>query len=689
MHTRHTLAAAVIWGLCAALDGLPAGGRVALCAGGLGVLLGGLTGAAWAGTGALLARLPTRLARLAWLIAGALLTLWLVDALGVLARLDGPHRRLARLALGGAVGCGVALGGVLAAAQPTSGDPEGLLGRRRVRYVALVLLPLAAAATAWIDRTRFVGLYPEAHTALRLTGLMLLSAWAARLPRLPRPRPTPRPARIALGGLAASLTGLLVATPFALLHRDADETLQRMLDRPLPGAALEAARRLTDVDRDGASSLLGGGDRAPFSAPTRTEPSAQPAPIVAPQPSGPPPMSVVLITIDTLRPDRMSLYGHDRPTTPSLDAFAARGLRFDRAISPGGWTSLAISSLMRGVAPRRLRWTKVVETSDYALTRWRDRATLDPSLRLRMMFGLPLDDPRPTLAEQLARRGMHTLAVVDDGYGQFLSPKMGADRGFADFRAVDDLPKARRTDAGTTDLALTALDTRPAGQRFFMWVHYFGPHDPTRRRAGVPWYGRDLADGYDHEVQYADQQVGRLLDRLTRLGADEPLAVIVSSDHGEAFYTRRRMHGTTLDPAVIRIPLLVVAPGVAPGISDAPATLLDVHPTILALTDTPPATALDGLDLRKVAAERPARALTSDTWRYNRHGEAIYDHVGVTDGRHVLRLDRVRNVRAVWSLDDRDSPARDVRGTVPDAHLEAGLKRYLDATADGRVDLRD
>ena len=675
---RRLAATPVIWGLCAALDGLPGGAMAALCAGGLGVLLGGLFGLIWVGAGSALRRLPRPVAVLPWLGIGVALGLWLVDALGALSRLGGPHHALALMALGGAVACGLATAIALAASQPSRVDPDGLLGRRWP--VMALLLALAALGAAWIDRTRFVGLYPEAHDALRFTGLLLLSV-AAGLVRRP---PLPRTARLAL-----ALVGVgWIAVPFVALHRGADETLQHMLDRPLPGFVLDGARALTDVDRDGASSLLGGGDDEPFAA-------ARMAPVVLetavadnPAVTGPSPTDVVLITIDTLRPDRMSLYGHDRPTTPALDAFAAGGLRFDRAISPGGWTSLAISSLMRGVAPRKLRWTKIVETSDYALTRWRDRATLDRKLRLRMMFGLPLDDPRPTLAERLADRdghGMHTMAVVDDGYGQFLSPKMGADRGFADFRAVDGLPKARRNDAGTTDLALAALDARPKDQRFFLWVHYFGPHDPTRRQAGVPWYGDGIADGYDHEVRFTDKQVGRLLERLEDMAREAPLAVIVSSDHGEIFFEKRRMHGLTLQPAVVRIPLIVSGAGIEPGVSDAPASLLDIHPTILALTETPPTMALDGLDLRRVAAERPARVLVTDTWRYDRHGRPVYDHAGATDGRHLLRLDRVRNVRVLWSLDDLDARPTDIRATVPHRHIEAGLDRYLKVTGGGRV----
>lgn len=672
---RRALAAPLACALLAALDAASAGPAVAAYAAGLGVALGALGGLAWAGLGSTLTRLPRPLALLPWLAPGALLGWWLIEALGARARLGGPHHDLAVFALLAAAGLTVALGALLAGLQPVAGAPDGLLARGRGRVALLVALPVLALAAAWIDRTRFVGLYPAAHTALRLLTLGAAVAAAG----LVRRRPLPRPARVALLALAAGLAGL----PFFALHRDADRPLGALAARPLPGLMLDAARALTDVDRDGASALLGGGDRDAFAAPAEP-PAVPPAPgaAVPPTPTGPAPTSVVLITIDTLRPDRMSLHGHPRRTTPAIDAFAEGALVFERAVTPGGWTSLAISSLMRGVAPRRLRWTKVVETSDYRLTKWRDRATLDRRLRLRMMFGLPLDDPHPPLAARLADRGMHTVAVVDDGYSQFLSAGLGAGQGFADFRSVDDLPKPRRTDRGTTDLALAALDARPPEQRFFLWVHYFGPHDPTRRHPDAEWYGAGVADGYDHEVAYADRQVGRLLERLDAIAAAEPLAVVLTSDHGEAFYARRRMHGLGLQPAVLRIPLIVRAPGVAPGRSPAPATLLDVHPTLLALTDTPPGPGLDGMDLRRLP---PDRVVTADTWRYDRDGEPVWDKAAATDGRHVLRLDRVRNLRAVWAMDDLSHAPDDLTGLVDAAHLEAALGRYLDATGGGRV----
>lgn len=677
---------AALAALLAALDVALASGRIGAVAvaAGLGAALGCLLALAWTLAAALAGRLPRWAGLALYAALGLAGAAWLVDALGALARLDGPHAALAIAAIVAALAGGLAAAAALAALHPTPDRPRGLAGARpRTAAVALVI---AAAALALVDRTRFVGTYPEAHAALGLAGLgcLIAAAWIL----------LPPPGRRLRRGLALAVA-LGAAAPFVALHRGADRTLAAVRAAPLGALALDTIRALTDVDGDGASNLLGGGDEAPLDGeivrhpPPKPPKPADPWPAaLPPTPTTPAPMSVVLITIDTLRPDRMGVYGHTRDTTPRLDAFARDAVRFDRAYTPGAWTSLAISSLLRGLPPRALRWTRLAETNRFRLLRdWR-RAKLMPGERLRLMFGLPIDDPRPPLPEQLARRGLHTIAVVDDGYSRFLSEEMGTDRGFADFRSVDGLPPERRTDAGTTDLALAALRERPADKRFFMWVHYFGPHDPSTRRDGAPWYGEGVAEGYDHEIAYADAQVGRLLAVLDNV--DEPLAVIVTSDHGELLLDQRRLHGIELHPSLVRVPLLLRAPGLTPGASDAVAGLIDVAPTVLALTETPAPTWMPGLDLRAAAqGEARPRILTTDTWRFDRHGRAVYDQVGVLDGRHILVLDQVHNVRQLWSLDDLRRPPENLHGEVMAFDLEAALVDYLARTGGGQVRLFD
>src|SRR5690606_28937573 len=153
-------------------------------------------------------------------------------------------------------------------------------------------------------------------------------------------------------------------------------------------------------------------------------------------------MSVILITVDTLRPDRMGVYGAKRDTTPNLERWTAGALRFDRAYTAGAWTSLALSSLFRGVYPRRLSWTWVYETNKFRPVTRPFQGQLRKGEKARKVFGSPIHDPRLTLGHYLRRRGMATVAVVDDGHSMFLEPELGIAGvdAFSHYFLADQLP---------------------------------------------------------------------------------------------------------------------------------------------------------------------------------------------------------------------------------------------------------
>ncbi len=189
------------------------------------------------------------------------------------------------------------------------------------------------------------------------------------------------------------------------------------------GCSLKAVRRLTDFDFDGHSNLFGGTDCAPLNAgihpgvrdvpgngidencngrdasQKREEENAQP-------PSeGREAHSVVVITVDSLAADRMSLYGGPNPTTPNIDAWAERhAVVFDNAFTSGAWTSIALPSMFRGVYPRRLEWAPVLETDRYRLIT--SRSQLGEGERVRKHFALPLREPRRTFFEIIRERGV-------------------------------------------------------------------------------------------------------------------------------------------------------------------------------------------------------------------------------------------------------------------------------------------
>jgi arylsulfatase A-like enzyme len=262
---------------------------------------------------------------------------------------------------------------------------------------------------------------------------------------------------------------------------------------------------------------------------------------------------------------------------------------FRSAYSPAPWTQPAIASLLTGLMP-----------SAHGLVHLFDR----------------LDDGVDTLAEQLQRRGFDTSAVVSH---TLLEPKYGFGQGFTDFDdSAADGHQAITSDK-VTDNALGWLDgwkQRADHHPFFLFVHYFDPHyvyrhherfdrtsgyqGPLKQGMGI-WELRDaratltqadvafLVGLYREEVAFTDFHLGRLLDGLLARGLSERTLVVVAADHGEEFMNHGWIgHTRTLYDELLHVPLVVALPAtIAPRTVDAPVSLLDVVPTLLALSRKP------------------------------------------------------------------------------------------------------
>ncbi len=305
---------------------------------------------------------------------------------------------------------------------------------------------------------------------------------------------------------------------------------------------------------------------------------------------------VVLITVDSLRADHVGVYGGPIPT-PAFDALAAEGVVLDDAATPTPTTGPAIASLMTGAHP------------------WR-HGTLGN--------GVVLDPRIPKLAERFADAGFDTAAFVSS---YLLHRRFGFHSGF-DTYAFE--PTESYTWQGSHqkfwsrgELAvasamrwITAHEKKP----FFVWVHLFDPHAPYRPPVGyaispnrrMDMDGKELPRGirnraelerlnraYLGEVAYADAQVAKLVGRLRLLGLLEPTAVVVTSDHGEGLGDHQLLaHGRNLYQELVRVPVIIRAPGVPPGRRLAgPAQLEDLAPTILALGGVTDRSVSDGHDL--------------------------------------------------------------------------------------------
>jgi choline-sulfatase len=303
---------------------------------------------------------------------------------------------------------------------------------------------------------------------------------------------------------------------------------------------------------------------------------------------------VLLITVDTLRADRVGAYGYSRNTSPWIDALAAGGAIFETAYAPMGTTCPSHATLFTSRSPEAHR---VVRN------------------------GLHLAQGERTLAEILQDAGYQTAAFVSSfPVARGLGFAQGFDHFDDQFEASEfAIPLDRweghsvggvfdRPGAATADRALAWLAGRADTAPLFVWVHLFDPHYPYRPPPSdaarfvrvsddTEAVERDL---YDAEVYAADREVGRLVAAMEAHASAPPL-VVVTSDHGEGLFDHGwRSHNRTLFEEEVRVPLVIHWAGnIQPGTRvSQPAHLIDVAPTILAalgLLEAGPA--MDGLDL--------------------------------------------------------------------------------------------
>jgi choline-sulfatase len=307
-----------------------------------------------------------------------------------------------------------------------------------------------------------------------------------------------------------------------------------------------------------------------------------------PAPDAPPIAArhLLLVTIDTLRADRVGAYGHAAARTPTLDGLARDGTRFDRAYSVAPITLTAHASLLTGRYP--------------------------PAHQARHN-GMAVDAALPTLAHTLKGAGFATGAFV----AAFpLDRRFGLAGGFDTYgdrwpRAADGRPVDERPGRAVVDEA-TAWIAGNRTRRMFLWVHLFEPHAPY----GAAGDGRPVAARYDDEVAEADAQVRRLLEAL---GPERAATLVVAAaDHGEAFGEHGEIgHSLFVYDTTLRVPLLMAGPGVPAGrVFAGPVSLVDVMPTALARLAVP-APPGDGVDLTSVLAgkgDTGARALYAESF---------------------------------------------------------------------------
>ena len=288
---------------------------------------------------------------------------------------------------------------------------------------------------------------------------------------------------------------------------------------------------------------------------------------------------VVVITLDTARADRLTPYGYSGVAMPAMERLASRGVVFERALSPVPLTLPSHCSIFTGLLP--------------------------PHHRVHDNADEPLGAERATMAGLLHRHGFRTAAFVG---AAVLDRSRGLARGFDVYSDVPQSDRQRRGDA-VVDEAVRWLETA-ASSPFFLWTHLYDAHRPYE--APAP-YATSSADPYVAELVFADAQLGRLMSALERAHVIDRTLIVVTADHGESLGEHgERDHGIFVYDNVLRVPLIIHAPGVVPRRVSDVAQLTDILPTVLDFAGLgwP---AVDGVSLRAVMngqhePDRPAYA---------------------------------------------------------------------------------
>jgi arylsulfatase A-like enzyme len=525
------------------------------------------------------------------------------------------------------------------------------LARRLVRRSPAVLAAggAAVAAAAWLaDAFVLPRLYPALHLALLA---IALGGWALTASAL-RGRRAPLVSGAGLAIAAASIAW----TPHAARASRTADNLRRVLveHAPLLGRAVIVAARIAPPppleDDDGSATATLTSLRSRSAARALDWHGRD----------------LVLVTIDALRADHVSAYGYPRRTTPNIDALAARGVRFERAYCPTPHTSYSVTSMMTGKY-------------------------------MKPLLALAPADASETWPVQLRRYGYRTAAFYPPAVffiDEHRFTRMRDENlGFEYYKEEYARPELRRAQIERY------LSLAPPGTPLFLWVHLFEPHEPYEMHPEHRFTGDPRVDAYDSEVAAADALVGEIVKMVSErrpAGA----VFIVSADHGEEHGDHGgRYHGTTVYEEQVRVPLVVVAPGLAPRVVAQPVQTIDLLPTSLAALDVPIPPRLRGRDLGPLlvgagaADEGLAFAETDDYTLVARGSDrlvcarkigscTLFDVARDPGQRSPVadRPERVAELRKLTAAIERETGKLEV-SDLPDA-LRRGLQGDRDAAED-------
>lgn len=344
--------------------------------------------------------------------------------------------------------------------------------------------------------------------------------------------------------------------------------------------------------------------------------------------------NVVVLLLDTLRSDHLGMNGYERDTSPNLDAFAEKHLKFSYTVSTSPWTPPSVATIFTGLYPSA-------------------HGMMPPSSRdTAIKKSTMLDGELRTLAEVFKDNGYQTGAVTPNPW---MRKEFGYQQGFDQYRYFHRV-RAEKINAE----GLKLLDEFKEDKPFFLYLHYLDPHNPYNppkefniykgnlKARTYPEKQQRFINLYDGEIRYLDDQLGKLFEQFKARGIYEDLIILIVADHGEQFMEHGHQgHGHNTYNEEIHVPLMLKA-GSRKGDVRHTTSLVDVFPTLLDLVKIAKPDNIHGVSLldHEAAINRPG-VLAEIGRRQNE--KAFVNPVG---DKIVMKYDP----KAPWILEPEQEP---------------------------------